>query len=330
MHNRGHMRRALLLATVLALPALGRAQNAPSGQITFTNTDADPAASFINLAECNGTAGTPVEINWTTTGVAATGLTFQLFASNKASTADCPTAPADNTTTLVSVGQITNQSSLSVVNQAFDPAVIASALNLNGQAACALTTDTTIYLCVNAVSGSTVVGSARGQMTLSTYAPDVKPLLTGVGSGNGALTPAWSQNGSTNTQWYRVQLVSMANPAATPDPSWFDPSGGYSAFHPSDPSRHYSGYVNGSEVRVGGLLNGVTYAAAVTGYTSAYNTTVLDAAGIGTGVPEVSYDLWQVYKADGGRETGGCSGGASGPIGLALLAGALALTRRRK
>jgi hypothetical protein len=324
------MRRALLLATVLAVPALGSAQNAPSGQITFTNTDADPAASFINLAECNGTAATPVEINWTVPAVAVTGMTFQLFASNKVSTGNCPTTLPDNTTTLVSVGQITNQSSLSVVNQPFDPALIASALSLN-QNACALTTDTTIFLCVNALDrNSVIIGSARGQMTLSTYAPDVKPKLTGVGAGNGALTPAWSQNGSTNTQWYRVQLVSMANPAARPDPSWFDPSGGYTAFHPSDPSRHYSGYVNGSEVRVGGLQNGVTYAAAVTGYTAAYNASVLDASGIGTGVPEVSYDLWQVYQMDGGRETGGCSGGAAGPIGLALLAGALALTRRRK
>lgn len=331
MHNRGRMRRALLLATLLAAPALGRAQNAPSGQITFTITDADPAPSFINLAECNGTAGVQVQLNWTTTGVAATGMKFQLFASNKVSTGNCPTTPPDNTTTAVSVGQLSNQSSMSVVNQPFDPALIASALSLNGQNPCALTTDTTIFLCVNAQDGNNnVLGSARGQMTLSTSPPDVKPLLTGVGSGNAALSPAWNQNGSSNTQWYRVQLVSMADPAARPDPSWFDPSGGYTAFSPSDPVRHYSAYVTGSEVRVGGLQNGVTYAAAVTGYTAAYNPTVLDASAIGTGVPVVTYDLWQVYKMDGGRETGGCSGGASGPIGLALLAGALALTRRRK
>lgn len=329
------MRRALLLAMLLAVPFLGRAQNAPVGQITFTRNDADLDPSVINRAECKDPPGThTVQMNWNV-GTAAGVKSYQLFASNQAFTfaagAHCPTnAPSGTTATAswVAVGQV-DSSATYVNNQSFDPVLIASAL---GASVCDLTIDTPIYLCVNANSATGPIAHVTGQMTLSAYPPDKAPTLTSVGSGDTALNPKWSDNGSTNTTWYRVQAVSMLNPRGTPLASWFDPSVAYTAFDPADRARHYSGYVSvGSrELRLGGLQNGVTYAVAVTGYTGAYNPATLDATGIGTGTPMVTYDLWEVYKQDGGRETGGCSSGLAGPAGLLFAAGALALARRRK
>lgn len=342
MHNRGRMRRALLLASLLAVPLIGRAQTGTpaTGQITFTNTNADPSAQTINSAECSAAPGAnSVQLNWSVQVLGAApsaGITYQLFASNVVNppngSSTCTTqSNASTNTNVIAVGQLTNQSSLILYDQTFDPSAIASALTTSGTSACSITTDTTIYLCINALNSAnnSVFGVAKGTMTLSTWRPDVSPVLNvPIAPGDGALNPTWSANGTTNTQWYRVQAISVANPASLPSAGAFDPAAGYAGFDPRDPVRHYSGYVSGTQVRIGGLQNGVTYALAVTGYTTAYNAS--DPSNVGTGTPQLVYDFWDVYKNDGGRETGGCSSGVAGPLGLLVVAGALALVRRRK
>jgi uncharacterized protein (TIGR03382 family) len=80
--------------------------------------------------------------------------------------------------------------------------------------------------------------------------------------------------------------------------------------------------------RLEGLVNGVVYAVAVLGVSAAGAES--DPSNVKTAEAQQVNDFWQTYKDAGGNETGGCSSGVAGPLGLALLAGALALVRRRK
>jgi hypothetical protein len=338
------MRRALLLATLLAAPTLGFAQSA--GAMTFTNTDADPKANSINVVECRSTTAT-VEISWQpTASPTATPVTYQLFASNKdtanttvftgltATTVPttCPTEAdtnATNGTTVKAVGNLlTNPGSLASVP--FPTAQIAQALTTTSLTdPCSGTATTTIYLCMQGKQNGAVFGTARATITLALTKPDASPqLLLPVAPGNNALTPKWADSAS-NSSYYQVQVISLLDPSTLPTAGAFDPAGTFAAFDPRDPSpRHASGFVTGKETRVSGLVNGVTYGVMVTSFTSDYNPG--DPSNIATGSPEVTYDFWQTYKNAGGRETGGCSSGLAGPVALLAVAGALALFRRRK
>lgn len=336
MHNRAHMRRALLLATVLAVPTLGAAQAA--GTMSFTNTDADPKASTINIAECRSGTAT-VQISWAPTNAAGTGtVTYQLFASNKPMTRDnfagldetkqCPAEGANTTngTLVVKVGnELTNPTTL--VNQPFPTARMAAALvSSTVPDPCANGGTTTIYLCMAGKVGGVEFGTARATITLALTTPDNVPSLgTPIAPGNGALTPTWSDS-STNATWHQVKAISTLDPAALTTLD-FDPATAHS-IDPRDTVPHTSGFVSGDSVRLTGLQNGVTYAVMVTGFTEDYNPG--PPSNIGSGTPEITRSFWDTYKDAGGPETGGCSSGLAGPLALALLAGTLALARRRK
>jgi uncharacterized protein (TIGR03382 family) len=331
------MRRVLLLAILLLAPVLGRAQTGvpPAGTIYFVNTDADPKASTINAVECSSSTAT-VQLAWTPTGAGA--ITYQLYAGNKldagattSSTTDCPTEQSSNTstnTTVVAVGtQLTNPS---LANTTFSTSAMVKALVTSTLPdPCAGSTGT-IYLCMQAKNSSGVnVGVARGQISLALTRPDATPTLNApVQPGSKALTPSWGTNGSTNTKYYRVEAISLADPSVLPTAAAFGANGTWSGFNPADPNPHYSSYVTGTDARVGGLLNDVVYAVAVVGYTDDYNPS--DPSNVASSMPTVVNDFWDVYRGDGGRETGGCSSGVAGPFGLLVLAGALALVRRRK
>lgn len=330
------MRRALLLAMLLAAPVLGRAQTGlpPAGTIYFVNSDANPKASTINSVECSSPTAT-VQLAWTTTGSGA--ITYQLYAANKDtasinnSTTDCPTEGATNAstgTTVVAVG--TQLTTPSVANTPFSTAAMAKALVTSTVTNPCAGSGQTIFLCMQAKNSSGVnVGLARASIALALAPPDAAPTLNvPILPGNKALTPSWGTNGSKNTQYYRAQAVSLADPTALPTAGVFGPSGSWSGFHPSDPNPHFSDYVTGTDARIGGLQNNVAYAIAVVGYTADFNPS--DPSNIGTSAPVPVQDFWNIYKAAGGQETGGCSSGLAGPVGLLVLAGALALVRRRK
>lgn len=343
MHNRGLMRRPLLLAAVLALPTVGSAQTA--GTMTFTNTDADPVARTINIAECRS-ASTTVEISWDPTIAQPTGttVTYRLYASNKDMgsktvfpvltdanlNTTCPTEadskPADGTTVVAVGTELTNPTRTKVP---FPTAQIAAALETTTVAdPCAGTGTTTIYLCMQGKSAGTNFGVSRATITLSRSTPDRRPeLLLPIAPGNTALTPRWADSAS-NSVHYQVQAISLADPTQVPTAAAFDPNGTFAGFDPLDRQRHSSGFVTGREVRVAGLRNGVTYAVMVTSYTEDYNPG--DPSNIGTGAPEPTTNFWDTYKTAGGPENGGCSSGLAGPVGLLAVAGALALVRRRK
>lgn len=339
MQNRGHMRRALLLTMLLAAPVLARAQAGvpPAGTIYFVNTDADLKATTINVIECSSSTAT-VRLTWTPT---VAGAAYQLYAANKdtatitsstPSTTDCPTEQATNPstgTTVIAVGgQITDTSAPG--GWAFSTSAMVNALVSTAVPnPCAGSTGT-IYLCMQAKNASNAnVGVARASITLALTPPDANPTLnTPILPGNKALTPSWGTNGSTGTVWYRAEAVSLADPSVVPTAGAFRPNGSWSGFNPADPNPHFSDYVTGTDARIGGLQNNVAYAIAVVGYTADFNPS--DPSNIGTSAPVPVQDFWNIYKAAGGQETGGCSSGLAGPVGLLVLAGALALVRRRK
>jgi hypothetical protein len=334
------MRRALLLATVLAVPTLGSAQLA-AGTMSFTNTDADPKASTINIAECRSTSAR-VEISWQPTGTVPAGsVTYTLYASNKDTAnktnfpnlptdpnTQCPTVQDSNTTNNVNVVQVGDPLTNPVLaNRPFSTAKIAEALKA-GTVTDPCSSGGTVFLCIQGASGGTNFGTARATITVVQTTPDAAPeLLLPISPGNTALTPRWADT-ATNTAWYQVQAISLADPAHLPTAGDFDPASSYTAFDAADAGRHASGFVSGREARLAGLQNGVVYAVMITSYTADYNPG--DPSNIASGMPQLTTDFWQTYKNAGGQETGGCSSGLAGPLALALLAGALAFNRRRK
>ena len=338
MHNRGRMRRALLVATLLAVPALVRAQTQPSpGQILFINTDKDPNAVKINTVECNSATAT-VQLAFAPAMTApGANVSYQLYASNDQTTQNgngtdgattCLTDQQSNTNTnrrIVKVGDpLLNPPSL--VDVEFSTSEIASAL---GTAPCTGSGETPIYLCIQGAASGTNFGTARGVITLSLITPDVTPQFNlPVLPGNTRLTPSWSPSGTATTKYFQVRAVSLLDPTTLPTTGAFDPSGTFTGFDARDTALHTSGFVTGSSATVRGLQNDVVYALIVTGFTDAYNPG--DPSNVVTASPVVVSDFWTQYKSDGGRETGGCASGVAGPLALLALAGALALVRRRK
>jgi uncharacterized protein (TIGR03382 family) len=330
------MRRALLVATLLAVPALVRAQTQPSpGQILFINTDKDPNGSKISTVECNSATAT-VQLAFAPAMTApGANVSYQLYASNDQTTAtgtdqatNCLTNQQSNSTTnriIVKVGDpLLNPPSL--VDVEFSTAAIATAL---GTSPCTGTGETPIYLCIQGQASSTNFATARGVITLSLITPDIIPQFNlPILPGNTRLTPSWSPSGTAITQRFLVQAVSLLDPTTLPTTGAFDPNGTFTGFDPRDTGFHSSGFVTGSSATVRGLQNDVVYALIVTGFTDAYSPG--DPSNVVTASPVFVSDFWNEYKSDGGRETGGCASGVAGPLALLLLAGTLALVRRRK
>jgi hypothetical protein len=333
------MRRALLVATLLAVPALAGAQSTPTpGQIIFVNRDADLNGQAINIIECRS-ATAKVQITFAPSVAApAAGVTYQMYASNQ----DTSNTTSQNTTCVTDTGSNPNTNlkvvkvgdplvnPVSLVDVEFSTSQIAQALaTTTNPDPCTGSGDTNIFICIQGAQGGTPFGVARGTMKLSLILPDITPQLsTPILPGNTRLTPSWSPLGTAITTHFQVQAISVVDPAILPTAGAFDPAGTYTGFDPLDPARHASAVVSGSSVTIGGLTNGVTYALIVTGFTDAYNPS--DPSAVVSGSPQFVTDFWSEYKSAGGREAGGCASGVAGPLGLLALAGALALVRRRK
>ncbi len=121
--------------------------------------------------------------------------------------------------------------------------------------------------------------------------------------------------------------------------SWTAPAGSPAAYDyrivataqtPADDpgSPHQATDIRALSYVMGGLVVGVTYDIAVYGRTQAGNE---GPAGTTTGKSVVVADFWDVYHDPpyGGRDSGGCSAGAAGPVALLGVAALLARLRRR-
>jgi hypothetical protein len=89
----------------------------------------------------------------------------------------------------------------------------------------------------------------------------------------------------------------------------------------------YSSETTGSSgIKVSGLTNNQDYDVEVFGFNAANNPS--PASAIVTGTPEPTSDFWTLYRADGGKESGGCNT-AAGAVGLLGALSLLALGRRK-
>lgn len=303
--------RALLLAAILAAPALAGAQVA-DGVLQPVAGD-----EFLNAAQCAGTDTTPVELVWNThvNSLAFTpGGTYRLFASNTqpATTGTdanfCPeTDVVADSVRAAQVGDDLDATSQAVTaSLEFSPLEIVQA---SGYDACDATSEKTIYLCVHWYDASGVRnGWAKGTVRLSFAAP-AAPVGVSVTPGDGALNVGWSEGtgGEDPTEFGVV--------ATTTDPR--DPAG-----------THEYGRTNDNSFRARGLVNGVTYTVVVYAFSAAGNRSEASAAV--TGTPQSVSDFFDRYQQSGGAEEGGCASGSAGALALLGTAALLALARRKQ
>jgi len=329
------MRRAWLLAALLALPAVGWAQAVPTptaGTITFPTELNTAVDKYINEAEClDGTITlmwAPVYVT-TPTVKSATDLvggSYQLYASDHASesavtSGDCATPENTKGVTGLNAGdvgggQITGANVTDPSPQLeFETDLIASVAGLG---ACNVS-DTNIMLCVQARdSGGNLIGTARTTLIVSTKAPNA-PASASATPGEEALNVSWAASTDTPVAEYYIAEV-RTGPA-------IDPTVSTSVSKSSGPVA--GGVTTGTiDTRIEGLTNGVVYEVFVTAYSTADNAS--DPVFAGTASPAPVNDFWETYRAAGGREQGGCAPGAAGPLALLAAVSLLALLRRRK
>ena len=291
------MRRALLLATLLAAPSLAAAQAA--GQVLFANSRVNP--NSINAFECDPANNAQVLVQWTPQFISGTstpvGGTYIIYGSNiraniVLNTNSGATSATIGTSALVSVSGLSCS---------------------DGQ---------TLYICVQGVQGGafnalTNFAISVATVTISTSLPNV-PAINGIPPGDRALNVSWEPGtvgtGTGTTVRVEMQVTPLSSPTGASDPGGLRTVGRFGA----------------SPARLEGLVNNVIYDVQARALTDADNASAFSPAGVTTGMPQFVNDFWEVYKAAGGRDTGGCSSGLAGPLALGLLIATLALSRRRK
>jgi uncharacterized protein (TIGR03382 family) len=319
LHNRAGMRRALLLATALAAPALAAAQAA--GQIVFQTSRTNPLT--VNGTECNPANGSTVTINWTPrllNGLTAApiGGTYIIYSSSSTNPiTGTDTCSAQSTTTPVfTVGVV---SDLNPLNPGGTSALISTSALIQAAGLSCASEGASVFLCIQGVQGGvnssgSNFGIATATVTISTIPPPA-PLITGINPGNNALIVFWEAGGTTTTATALTQNVQLE---ATPVSTTGVPVG----------STVTSGRFSASPARFERLVNDQGYLVHARAFSDSDNASVISPDVLGT--PQLVNDFWTTYKNAGGRDSGGCSSGLAGPLGLGVLIATLALARRRK
>jgi hypothetical protein len=304
------MRRSVLLAALLALPAAAGAQALLPGQAIFENGRDFPM--YVNASECGSHATGLVRWNVVLLNGLTTlpvGTTYQLYASD----VDPATNPAGASTCFkttstvppVNAGQLIDvmgDNPILTQNATIDLTDFITKANLS----CA-NHGTTVFICVEATTGGTKFGFAEASVLISTTIPP-PPVIADIATGDGALNVTWDAGTVTSTldgDSYSFQLTAeMIGTTTATDPN----------------APHVSSMFTGSSARFGGLVNTVTYAVTAQAFSKAGNESAPSAPVNGT--PRA------VPPPD--SSGGGCTSGLAGPLALALLAGAFALARRSR
>lgn len=278
-----------------ALALAGAALLLPAAALAATLTVEDP---LVSRAACAAGDTGSLGLDWDLGG--ASGSTVELLGSNASGCSE-----TDATTAVLVDGISTSQSSY--------PASGDAAIHLDDLLAAAGKSagtcegdDFRAYVCVRLLdsSGATVT-TASAAVTWQLERP---PPPTGVSASTGeeALNVSWS--GGTST----------TGATAT--------SASYRVFAAAGGVTVSSVETTGTSLRLGGLENGTTYDVSVVAYSEAGNPS--DASGPVPGTPQPVYDFYELYRASGGAEAGGCGQGPGGWTGLALAVLPLLLRRR--
>ena len=310
------MRRAFIVV-LAALPAVALAITANEGQVLeTTNLDAVNAVSYLNAAQCVGTATTaPVNLEWNIqplSGVSflSTG-TYRIFAS----TLQPPTIGTDanfcaqttNTsgTNPVTAGEVGSAPvTAKLQDLAVSGATVASAV---GYGCDPSNEGKTIWICSHWENASGIRnGFASGHFLVQVLAP-AAPVSVGASPGDSALEVGWTAgSGGADVDHYIVTATAVGS--TTPAAS--------------------SGQIKATTTRLGGLTIGTEYTVVVVAYSKGGNPS--DPSAPVTGTPMKVEDFWDWYKLQGGTETGGCASGSAGFAALAGVAALLALRRRAR
>jgi uncharacterized protein (TIGR03382 family) len=303
------MRRALVLAA-LAAPALAAAQvPAPAGRVVeIDNFNAVAGTSYVNAAQCAGTA--PLRLEWNMGNVTiGQNETYAIFASN--------TAPTDN----VCAERPTDPDIVAGSVDSADASLPVQRLDVSGQTVvtqagfdCEPSASDTrpVYVCVHWNSGATRRGAAAGTFLIQLRAPNPPSIAAAGPAGEDSLYVRWSQNSTGLVpDHYRAQATRLSEDEAR------EPIG-----EPITSSR-----VTANEVIISGLENGALYKVEVIAFSVGGNPSEPSEALERR--PGPIDDFWETYVAAGGREDGGCGTGGTGPLALVAV-GLGALFRRRK
>jgi hypothetical protein len=309
------MRRALVLATLLATPALALAQVPEVAMVTLQNGRDFPM--YVNGTECaSGTvtaAWNPLLVNGYS-APPATGY-YVMYGANQATrnVNGIPTCWTENDVgpqyPSLAAGQVTSTQG-AVAPLATSAAIDTQALIAAAGWSCA-SEGASVWICMQGFdpdNGNTTFGIAWARVQISTLTPP-PPVIASVTPGDGALNVSWDPGMIASPDWgdsYAYQLTAeMVASTATS----------------TDPSPHVSPPVTGTSARIQGLVNGVTYAVTAKAISRAGNESDPSAAAQGT--PRAAFS-----PASGSG--GGCAAGLAGPLSLALLAGVFAIVRRRR
>jgi hypothetical protein len=315
------MSRALLLASLLAAPALAVAQAPIAGQIIFQNGRDFPM--FVNSLECGSHAQvsiiwTPILLGGTTTIPGAAQ--YNMYASNvdpatNGAGANTCFKTTNSGTNPVTANQITN---IGGVNPPITTTAVIDLTDfINAAGFSCASNGSMLWICIEGIAGGVKFGYAASSVTISTAIPP-PPTISGITPGDGALNVSWDAGFQTSTfpgdnYAYRLEAV-MA---------------GTTVVGVTDPNPHVSSQFTATNARFDGLVNSVTYNVTVTTFSKGGSPS--DPSAPVQGTPQAVLDFFDTYKNApyNGRDVG-CASGLSGPLALALVAGALALARRRR
>ena len=321
LQNRGRMRRTLLVAAsaVLVVPLVALAISAAAGQLLeTTNYSAKTGASYVNLAQCQGSAtSNPLKIEFNIPSF-SNGGTYNLYASTAQPSAGtgsvtlCAETSATSANPPVYAGSVGSATAASAVTDIdISGALVVSTITPPGNKACDPSQENQqIWICAHWTdqNANKDVASAFGKFILQ-FAKPSPPTGVSASPGSDKLYVSWTASDPSGPA-LADHYVATATPSA----------GG---------STVSSGSVTGTSAIIDGLQNGTEYSVVVYAYSIGGNQSDPSSPAVNA-TPVPGADFWDVYKNRGGQEQGGCSTGGAGALGLLGAAGLLALRWRTR
>jgi uncharacterized protein (TIGR03382 family) len=305
------LRRATLLLCLL--PGAALAQTTVTPGTTVVTVASQNVADLANQADCaNASLTSTWAISSNVTPIVTAGDKWRLAAVSQ--TTGCSTnggstgAPAGFLDVLATGA-----------TQTVTGVLVSSIASAAGVTSCTGPADVTVNLCVYYLPGGS---TANWQLASSNIkfmfqlAIPPPPVVSSATPGDGQLTVSVAYG--TKTSAYQAETGITYTITCTPTTTGAAGTGGPS---------------NVGAITCGGLTNSVPYTVTATALSQAGNAGPASTPPFGpnastTPLPFLSF--WDVYKKDGGVETGGCSTGGAGALAPAIaLLGLLAFRRRR-